>query len=96
MATIAKLLWNIHAKSDKLWVKWIHMYFIKGASIMDFQPGNSCSWIVKNIFKHREDIINSRSWAVVLAVASLKLVICIGSYEVLSSVYIGGRCFIAA
>lgn len=36
-AAICKLLWNLCAKKDKLWVAWIHNYYIKGGSIWDAQ-----------------------------------------------------------
>lgn len=26
----AKLLWNLSAKTDKLWVRWIHACYMKG------------------------------------------------------------------
>lgn len=28
VATLGKLLWNINAKDDKMWVCWIHSYYI--------------------------------------------------------------------
>lgn len=33
----AKLLWNLCAKSDKLLVKWIHAYSMRGKGTMDYQ-----------------------------------------------------------
>ncbi|XP_070017034.1 uncharacterized protein [Nicotiana sylvestris] len=32
-AAISKLLWNLCCKKDKLWVKWVHNYYIKGGQI---------------------------------------------------------------
>ena len=29
-STIAKLCWDLANKEDKLWIKWIHAYYIKG------------------------------------------------------------------
>lgn len=61
-ASIAKLLRNIHSKADKLWVKWVDMYFLKGQSVMEYQPSNSCSWIFKGILKSR--VVSSTAvWA---------------------------------
>lgn len=62
MAAISKMLWNIHAKADKLWVQWIHMYFLKGKSVFDYQPGSNCSWILKRIFKYRDVVTGTRTW----------------------------------
>lgn len=72
IATMAKLLWNIHAKADKLWVQWVHMYFLKGANILEYQPTNSCSWILKGIFKCREAVISTVAWADMLRTGKYK------------------------
>ena len=29
-AAIAKLCWDLANKEDKLWIKWVHTYYIKG------------------------------------------------------------------
>lgn len=42
-ASVSKLLWNIHLKADKLWVKWVHMFFLKGKTIAEYQQSVSCS-----------------------------------------------------
>lgn len=47
---MGKLFWNIQAKADKLWVKWISTYYLKKTSAMDWQSRN-CSWLIANIFK---------------------------------------------
>lgn len=62
VAALSKMIWNIHAKSDKLWVKWIHMYFLKGKSMLEYQPGSNCSWIVRMLFKYRDVVIVTRAW----------------------------------
>lgn len=35
-ATICKLLWNICTKKEKLWVKWLHVYFFKDVTVADY------------------------------------------------------------
>lgn len=44
-ALCAKLLWNSCSKSDKLWVKWFHIYYMKMTSVIDCQikASMSCS-----------------------------------------------------
>ncbi|KAH0715293.1 hypothetical protein KY284_008198 [Solanum tuberosum] len=34
-ASIGKLLWNICRKKDALWVKWVHLYYIKDDAIWE-------------------------------------------------------------
>ncbi|XP_058776509.1 uncharacterized protein LOC131650795 [Vicia villosa] len=60
ITTMGKLIWNIQAKADKLWVKWIKMYHLKNQNVMDWHPKN-CSWIVTNILKHRDSIKQTRA-----------------------------------
>ncbi|XP_019457667.1 PREDICTED: uncharacterized protein LOC109358055 [Lupinus angustifolius] len=50
---MAKLLWNLASKPDKLWVRWIHTYYIKGTSNDEYQPSVNDSWILKAIMKCR-------------------------------------------
>lgn len=45
-ATILKMLWNLANKKDKLWVIWVHAYFIKGKKPFDVQT-NQASLVVK-------------------------------------------------
>ena len=33
LALLSKNLWNIHAKSDTLWVKWIHQNYLQDSNI---------------------------------------------------------------
>ncbi|CAL0313865.1 unnamed protein product [Lupinus luteus] len=48
-----KLLWNLAAKPNKLWVRWVHTYYLKGSMIEEYQPKTTCSWILKAIQKYR-------------------------------------------
>lgn len=49
-----KLLWNLSAKTDNLWVRWIHNYYMKHGELMDVQIKANDSWIMKDILKQRE------------------------------------------
>lgn len=31
--TVLKMCWDIEQKQEKLWIKWIHSYYIKGQSM---------------------------------------------------------------
>ncbi|XP_058727130.1 uncharacterized protein LOC131598561 [Vicia villosa] len=57
-----KLLWNMQAKKDKLWVKWLNAYYIKGQDVQEWQIPHDCSWIIKQIMKSRVLIINDPKW----------------------------------
>lgn len=35
--TMGKLLWNLQNKVDKLWVKWINIYYIKEKDVMTYR-----------------------------------------------------------
>ncbi|XP_059294457.1 uncharacterized protein LOC132047424 [Lycium ferocissimum] len=49
-AAICKLLRNLCRKANKLWVKWVHAYYLKHQSVWTFFP-NQASWMLKKIFK---------------------------------------------
>ncbi|TMW80230.1 hypothetical protein EJD97_022458, partial [Solanum chilense] len=46
-AAIAKLCWDLANKEDKLWIKWIHAYYIKGQR--EWKVSNYASWMVKKV-----------------------------------------------
>lgn len=52
-ANLAKLLWNLSGKSDSLWVKWIHEYYLKNKPFIEADLKNNSSWIIKAITKKR-------------------------------------------
>ncbi|KAH6801336.1 hypothetical protein C2S52_001800 [Perilla frutescens var. hirtella] len=65
-AAICKLLWSISHKSDKLWVKWIHGYYIKHQDLTTINIPSQASWVVRKILAARNTILLSRSGAQVL------------------------------
>lgn len=56
------MLWYICNKKDILWIRWIHLFFIKDADVNTFQPKASSSWILKAIFKYIYDVVSSSAW----------------------------------
>lgn len=54
--TMMKCLWNINMKVDNLWVKWIHIYYLKGRDVMEVEAGVGWSWIMKHIMKQMKHI----------------------------------------
>ncbi|KAI3450765.1 hypothetical protein Pfo_007430 [Paulownia fortunei] len=49
LALWTKLLWNIHAKKDTLWVRWINSFFLNGKSIWGWNPRKGDSPLFKKI-----------------------------------------------
>ncbi|XP_058768778.1 uncharacterized protein LOC131642556 [Vicia villosa] len=55
---LLKCLWNLSLKADNLWVKWVHAHYLKKKTLMEADISNSCSWVIKKIFKLREHLPN--------------------------------------
>lgn len=43
-AAILKLLWDVTFKNNKLWVKWIHAYYLKKHTIYNVTISSNISW----------------------------------------------------
>lgn len=52
-AAVCKLLWNLHTKKDKLWVRWVHIYYGKGRQLWEVEP-QQASWILTKILKAKK------------------------------------------
>lgn len=48
-AAAAKNYWDLSYKLDKLWIKWIHTYYIKGQQLDTMQIPQQASWFVTKI-----------------------------------------------
>lgn len=48
-ALLAKSLWNIHAKKDTLWVRWVNHVYLRGASIWELSSKKDDSPLLKKI-----------------------------------------------
>ncbi|XP_019258106.1 PREDICTED: uncharacterized protein LOC109236386 [Nicotiana attenuata] len=49
-AALLKHLWNIGKKKDKLWIKWVHAYYIKGRKPWEVDA-KQASWIIRKILQ---------------------------------------------
>lgn len=61
-AASLKLLWNLASKADKMWVRWVHTYYIKNQNIWDFQVPSKCTWNLKRILKGRQLVNGDNGW----------------------------------
>ncbi|XP_058727182.1 uncharacterized protein LOC131598616 [Vicia villosa] len=52
---LLKCLWNIAMKLDNLWVKWVHLYYLKRNNIWTASTPTTCTWIMRAIFERRSD-----------------------------------------
>uniref|UniRef100_A0A0V0HXG0 Putative ovule protein n=1 Tax=Solanum chacoense TaxID=4108 RepID=A0A0V0HXG0_SOLCH len=52
-AAIFKVCWDREHKADKLWIKWIHTYYIKGQLFVQAQEPQQASWMVRKLFESR-------------------------------------------
>lgn len=53
-AAVCKLLWSIHQKKDRTWIRWVHGYYIKNRDLFEMPIPQQCSWVVKKILGARE------------------------------------------
>lgn len=52
--TMIKCLWNLCRKFDNMWVKCIHMYYLKRQNVMEVSIVQSNSWLIKRIMELRD------------------------------------------
>ncbi|PNX94562.1 ribonuclease H [Trifolium pratense] len=71
--TLLKLLWNLSGKSDNLWKKWVHVYYIKNQHIMEARVPDNASWIMKAIMQQREDIRQNQVWIEIFNTPKFKM-----------------------
>ena len=58
----AKILWNVFAKKDSLWIKWIHTEIIKDANFWDWTPRvKQDSTLIKHLISIRDELLGKCS-----------------------------------
>ncbi|XP_057248100.1 uncharacterized protein LOC130590136 [Beta vulgaris subsp. vulgaris] len=57
-AAIAKHFWALALKQDRLWIKWLHVYYIKQADVWTAAIPNRLSWAIKKILEARHLLID--------------------------------------
>ncbi|XP_057800135.1 uncharacterized protein LOC131015733 [Salvia miltiorrhiza] len=53
-AAICKQLWNVLKKKDKIWVRWIHGYYMKQQDWKTMPIPSQAAWVVKKILGARD------------------------------------------
>lgn len=61
-AAVLKHLWRIDANKDSLWIKWVHMYFLKNNNCFNMRIPETCTWYSKKLFALRDQISGPRVW----------------------------------
>lgn len=62
-AAMHKLLWATEFKRDKLWVKWVHSYYIKRQNVLTINLSNQTSWILRKIISTRMVMSDIGGWS---------------------------------
>nr|GEX77632.1 hypothetical protein [Tanacetum cinerariifolium] len=55
-ALLVKHLWNMAAKKDSLWVKWINIVKLKGRSVWEVDKQGSDCWMWKNLLESIDEV----------------------------------------
>ncbi|XP_019263543.1 PREDICTED: uncharacterized protein LOC109241273 [Nicotiana attenuata] len=55
-AVAAKNYWDLANKGDKMWIKWIHEYYIKGQQLSNMPIPKQASWVVRNMVEARSSV----------------------------------------
>lgn len=53
VALLCKLLWGIAQKEDRLWVRWVVGFYLKGQDVWHVQAKITDSWLWKSLLKVR-------------------------------------------
>ena len=56
IAAMGKYVWEISEKKDNIWVKWVHMVYIKEADWNSLAPKYDSSWYLRKICEVRDKI----------------------------------------
>lgn len=53
-AAICKLLWALSQNKEKLWIAWIHHYYIKTQNLFDMNIPQQTYWMIRKIYTMRK------------------------------------------
>ncbi|XP_058765398.1 uncharacterized protein LOC131638870 [Vicia villosa] len=72
-ACMVRLLWNLCKKKYSMWVRWVHMYYVKEDNVMEMNIKDSFSWIFKRIINLRGQMHGLRQWDVMMQMEKFKM-----------------------
>ncbi|XP_019251156.1 PREDICTED: uncharacterized protein LOC109230079 [Nicotiana attenuata] len=55
-ASQIKTCWDVVHKQDKMWIRWIHAYYIKGKPLMETISPAQASWITRKILESKNKL----------------------------------------
>lgn len=55
-AALIKTCWDIAHKQYKMWIQWIHAYYIKGKPLRDITIPSQACWIIRKLLKNKENL----------------------------------------
>ena len=55
---LLKSLWDLTTKKDRLWIKWVNDYYMKGVNIMHIKVSSTASWMLSRIIDSRDLLSN--------------------------------------
>lgn len=58
-AAVIKHCWALSMTQDRLWVKWVHMYYIKKKDFLTTPIANGLTWSLWKIWQSREILQNA-------------------------------------
>lgn len=64
-AAICKLLWQLVQHKDRLWIKWVHGYYVKNQEVLGMIIPQQSSWMVRKILGARDYLSlmqNGQDW----------------------------------
>lgn len=64
-AAICKQLWSLAQEGNRVWIRWIHGFYIKQKDIYEMDIPRQCSWVVRKIIGAREylkKLQDGRDW----------------------------------
>lgn len=56
---LGKHLWTILTKPQSLWSKWMHINYLKGASMWAIKEPHDCSWGIRKLRQMRDQFRDS-------------------------------------
>lgn len=93
-ACLIKLLWNMHGKSNSMWIKWIYCYYVKDQDIQNMAVRSNSSWTLKSILKIRNGVITNPECITWCGLRTSKLGKCMMGYMGICKRSVGGECSI--